>query len=485
MKLSIRILLGFSIVLLLSVIDTFSNYVLSLKVEENTRFLGRSQEIIRNSGRLHKEIIEMQSAYRGYLLTKDSVFLIAYNRKLENIPAMFVTQQQLVNNNPEQSNIMDSIRALYYQWLGYTTLSIAGPARNLPEGENGNDFRLQERWQTKSGERLNEKITRSFNSFDKYEYTIRGNHAVNLAASIHKAHVFSLTFFTLTIVIGIACTVVVITSITRRINSLVELAEAISKGNFATVTDRRSDEMTRLSVSLNSMSESLDRNIGELEKRNAELDKFAYVVSHDLKAPLRGIHNVVKWIEEDHSHELSPQLVKYLEIIGQRTGRMESLINGLLAYARTREKMTAEKTDVGEIIRELKGSVVPPAITVICDNLPVFYTERIKLEQVFTNLFTNAVKHIAVQGGKIRVTCTGFPRYYEFAVSDNGRGIDPQYHEKIFELFQTLREKGEKESTGLGLAIIKKIIEDVGGSIEVHSALGEGATFRFTWPVKQ
>jgi signal transduction histidine kinase len=263
---------------------------------------------------------------------------------------------------------------------------------------------------------------------------------------------------------------------------MVHLAENISKGEFATLKDVRNDELTRLSSALNVMSLKLNKNIKELERQNVELDKFAYVVSHDLKAPLRGIHNAIKWIREDMGAELSPQIEQYLSIIPQRTKRMEALINGLLDYARTREKTPLEKLDVNELVQNIIDEIVPPHFKVDLDNLPVFYSERLKLEQVFTNLISNAVKYTPHENGHIIISCKEHPHAYEFSVADNGIGIDPEYHGKIFEIFQTLREKNEKESTGIGLAIIKKIIDDQHCTIKVMSAPGRGATFIFTWP---
>jgi light-regulated signal transduction histidine kinase (bacteriophytochrome) len=248
------------------------------------------------------------------------------------------------------------------------------------------------------------------------------------------------------------------------------------------VKDVRNDELTRLSLALNSMSGQLSKTISELEKRNIELDKFAYVVSHDLKAPVRGIHNVVKWIEEDMGNELSPQMKQYLGIISQRTKRMEDLINGLLDYAKTREKGKPEETDVTALVTEIVEEIVPRTFHVDMIGLPVMFAERLKLEQVFTNLISNAVKYTQQEKGHIIVNAKELPNGYEFSVKDNGIGIDPEYHEKIFEIFQTLREKNEKESTGIGLAIIKKIIEDQHCTIRVNSTPGAGSEFIFTWP---
>ncbi|HEX7847228.1 MAG TPA: ATP-binding protein, partial [Chitinophagaceae bacterium] len=114
---------------------------------------------------------------------------------------------------------------------------------------------------------------------------------------------------------------------------------------------------------------------------------------------------------------------------------------------------------------------------------PVIYSERVKLEQVFTNLISNAVKYTPREDGYISISCLQLPNYCRFTVKDNGIGIDPEYHKRIFEIFQTLRERNEKESTGIGLAIVKKILDDQHCSITVNSALGKGTEFVFTWPL--
>ncbi|MEO7487829.1 MAG: ATP-binding protein [Ferruginibacter sp.] len=484
MKLSTQILLAFSIVLILSVIDTASNYLLSVKVEQNTEFLNKSQEIIRNSGRLHKSMIEMQSSFRGYLLTQDSTFLEGYENGLKNIPALFSEQRELVKQNKDQLFILDSINTMHAQWTNYTHTLIN--SRKNAMGINDSNFTYNKLFENslkkQVGKRLNDSIAEKFLLFDKIEYKIRNLHSNNLTSSIQYTHTFSFTFFALTIIIGILSTVYIISLISKRIKTMVQLAENISKGKFTTLNDNKMDELTSLSASLNIMSGNLRKNINELENRNSELDKFAYVVSHDLKAPIRGIHNVVTWIEEDLITELSPQMKQYLDLILQRTRRMEHLINGLLEYARTREKNIPERVDINEMINEIIETIVPRDFKVDIKKMPVIFTEKLKLEQVFTNLISNSVKYSQRPDGEIMIGYTELPAHFEFFVSDNGIGIDAEYHEKIFEMFQTLREKNEKESTGIGLAIIKKIVDDQQCTIRVHSTLGSGARFIFTWP---
>lgn len=484
MKLSTQIILAFSLIILLSVIDSYTNYLLSLKVARNTEFLSNSESVIRNSNRLHKAMIEMQSAFRGYLLTDDTTFLHLYHKGKEVIPGLYTDQLKLVRDNEWQYGILDTIYRLHTDWLTYSEALIDAKRRVNANQEQASDYQIlfETRLKKQVGKKLNDEITERFVQFDRNEYRTRNMRSSQLSASIKRTHFFSSVFLTLTIIIGVVSGIYIVRLILRRITSMVSLAEDITKGKFSIVKDDRNDELTSLSNSLNIMSDRLSKNIHELENRNAELNKFAYVVSHDLKAPVRGIHNVVKWIEEDLGHELSPQLRNYLEIIPQRTKRMEDLINGLLDYARISEKTQIEKVNVNEMIKEITDSIVPRDFEVKMDNLPTLETERLKLEQIFTNLISNSVKYTPQPNGHITVSCRELADHYEFSVKDDGIGIDPEYHDKIFEIFQTLREKDEKESTGIGLAIIKKIIDEHQCRIWVKSTAGNGAEFIFTWP---
>ncbi|MGQ7944377.1 ATP-binding protein [Flavobacterium sp. WC2509] len=477
MKLSTQILLAFTLIILLSVADSYTNYTLSKKVQLNSQFLARSEEIIRTSNKTHKAIIEMQSAFRGFLLTDDHTFLHSYFIGLKKVPFLIKEQQIRIRNNNTQRAILDSISTLHNSWIRYSEQLIKSRKEKPDSYKNLFDSSLKRY----VGKKINDAISEKFSRFDKIEYRMRKYHTETLLDSLQYARTFSRIFLTLTIIVGLLSTIFIMYVTNKRITSMVRLAEDISKGNFTRVKDTRNDELSALVISLNSMSEKLDKNIRELKNRNAELNKFAYVVSHDLKAPIRGIHNVVRWIEEDHEKELSPELKKYLTIIPQKTMRMEALINGLLDYARLNIQAPSEHINTNTLVQEIAASIVPRNFTLEIGNLPDLFTERIKLEQVFANLISNSVKYTPQEEAVIQITCRKLPDCYEFSVKDNGIGIAVEYHQKIFEIFQTLREQNEQESTGVGLAIVKKIIDDQQESITVKSTLGKGAAFIFTW----
>jgi CHASE3 domain sensor protein len=409
MKLSTQILLAFLLVLLLSMFDTGSNYLLSLKVEKNSDFLNRSHEIIRNSTSLHKTMIDMQSSFRGYLLTDDDSFLGAYNKGLAIVPKHFPELKKLILSTSIQLDLIDTIEVLHHKWVHYAA-SLISERKKFHEVDSTNayEFLFETQLKRQMGKKINDDITKSFSDFDGIEYNKRAFHSENLSKSIRNTHTYSFIFFILTIVIGVATALYIVYRISKRIKTMVSLAENISEERFTTLKDKSNDELTRLSLSLNRMSESLQHNISELKNRNVELDKFAYAVSHDLKAPIRGIHNVINWTEEDLSAEISPQMRKHLDIIRDRAKRMENLINGLLDYARIRRKSPAENTNVKDIVDKIVETIVPRNFIVDVYDLPIISAERSKLEQVFENLISNAVKYSSETHGHITIRSREF-----------------------------------------------------------------------------
>ncbi|MGB3757195.1 MAG: ATP-binding protein [Rivularia sp. (in: cyanobacteria)] len=236
-------------------------------------------------------------------------------------------------------------------------------------------------------------------------------------------------------------------------------------------------ELSRLSLLLANTNQALT-------ERNQELDSFAYIASHDLKAPLRGIINLSQWLEEDIQNDLSPENQRQFELLRQRIYRMQALIDGLLEYSRVGRMQTpSEKVDVSKLLAEIIDSLNPPSTfkIEIAEQMPVFMTKKLLLRQVFANLLSNAIKHHPRNDGHIKILVEDKQELYKFIVSDDGAGIDPKNRDKIFTIFQTLKSRDKKENTGVGLSIVKKIVESEGGEINLDSELGKGATFDFTW----
>ena len=235
--------------------------------------------------------------------------------------------------------------------------------------------------------------------------------------------------------------------------------------------------------------EDMERANDELERSNRELDQFAYVASHDLKAPLRAIENLAVWVEEDAAADLPADSRRHLHTLRGRVTRMERLLDDLLAFSRAgRDMGGAEQIDTAQLIREVVDLVAPPGgfSVEVVGPLPTVISPRAPLEMVFRNLIGNAIKHHDRPEGRVvvRAGADAPPGYAAFEVADDGPGIAPAYHERIFGIFQTLRPRDEVEGSGVGLAVVKKAVEARGGNILVESEEGRGATFRFTWPLQ-
>jgi len=220
--------------------------------------------------------------------------------------------------------------------------------------------------------------------------------------------------------------------------------------------------------------------IAALERSNRDLDHFAYVTSHDLKAPLRGIANLARWVGEEVGDAASARSREFLSLIGARVQRLETMIDGVLNYSRAgRIADEPANLELGPLVTDIVELLAPPQGAVRVGKLPALQSTRIPLEQVFLNLISNALKH----GGRhIDVGAEPAEDAWEFFVRDDGPGIAPRFHAQIWGLFQTLRSRDATDSSGIGLAIVRRIVEAHGGRAWVESEEGRGATFRFTWP---
>lgn len=463
--------------------DFFVNQRLSNEVVQNTSYISNSESVIRNSNMLHKEMIEMQSSFRGFLLTGQESFLKPYYEGITSVPELMIQQKNLVSSEM-QVDLLDSIFFTHRLWVDYATDLIRYKLDTFPEASRKYQELFETKLKMEVGKKLNDKIRSIFLKFDNNEYQLRQERRSRLQHSIQRTRTITLALTLVSILLAAISSLFFIRTITKRISKMVTFAERISKGNFAVMKDNKKDELNELFLSLNSMSETLERNFKDLTKKNKELDQFAYVVSHDLKAPLRGIKNIVGWIEEDHENEVTPGVKQNLELIKGRTSRLENMINGLLEYARIGKiKKGNVNVNTDHLVRDLLSFLVPKHyIVVIVGKLPVLMTEKLHIEQVFTNLLSNAVKYNNNVQPKISIYSEEMTDHYKFTIEDNGPGIEKEYFERIFIIFQTLQERDAFESTGVGLAIVKKIVEDYKGTIHVEAEVGKGTRFIFTWP---
>jgi len=436
----------------------------------------RARVIMRVSTELHLQITEIDAGYRGYLLTRDKRYVAPFYDIRRRV---FDKINELDSIRVEKDFPRSTLSALLVNCLK----KVDGFEQSLARQQRNEDpaaFLYDETSQDTTNE-IAADIASILRSQEK-----------NRDINFEKAERLS---FLSKVVVGFGCAAAFLISLlnswwlaqaTRFSNQERMTAENHAKNaeKKTFVLAEHEGQLVQQINELQGLTACLRLTNKDLQRSNLDLDQFAYIASHDLKAPLRGIHNLSQWIEDDLGALITEKNKEQFSTLRGRVKRLENLISAIASYARAgRTFSLVEPVNVEELVAQIVELLpVSPAFKIRTQNLPSFETIRLPLEQILLNLITNAIKYSDSSCEAILVSAREATSFYEFSVKDDGPGIDKTYHEKVFGVFQRLESRDKVEGTGIGLAIVKKLIERVGGQVWIDSTLGHGTTFVFSWP---
>lgn len=424
-----------------------------------TRYVAHTQEVLLESDTLLIALLNAETGVRGYGSTRSESFLEPYTLAMRTLPASLSRLEKLVQDNPQQSQRVQVIERKIQQELKLLVQEV----KNTNVLAVRTDVSPQQNALLIKGKTVMDQLRLDINQFQLEEQRLLRLREQLLDDQEQRRGWVQLVMTAISV-----------------------LASVVAICLFDRIERDRQLGIRMLQVQAQNvvqLNQTLAQTNMMLADRNQELDQFAYVSSHDLKAPLRAIANLSEWIEEDLEGQLPPEGQQHMQLLRKRVQRMDALIEGLLEYSRVgRANVLVETVNVADLLAEIIDLLAPPPNVIIeVAPMPIVRTRRLSLSQVFSNLISNAIKHNGRLDAHIQITVNVGDRLCEFTVSDNGPGIAPEHQSKIFTIFQTLDARDKTENTGIGLSIVKKLVELEGGKVWVESKLGQGAKFIFTW----
>jgi len=436
---------------LLSLVTGLALVVLS-KSHDTDYWVTHSFEVGHELDRAQNILLDAEASERGFLLTNEPSYLASLSPRAPQFEAETSRLLRMIQDNPLQVPQVERMRQAGVERLRLLDEIVQDRRRELASSYGP---ALRERMD--KGEQLMQRVQALINELTADEDRL-------LAARRQLKLRFD----------RIATAVILSAS-----------ALLVAMGVGLVRIQRDLDRRERLEARLVTEKTERDRLIKDLERSNRDLDRFAYAASHDLKAPLRGILNLSTWIEEDLGERISTQSREHLNTLRGRVHRLELLIDGILAYSRAGQKRTRpERIDMGGLLRGVVELLEPEkkATVVVGSGMPTLVAEPVPLQQVFQNLIDNALKHGHADQPQVMVDVVDRGASWDFSVKDNGPGIAPEFHERIWGVFQTLESRDKTGGTGIGLATVRKIAESRGGAAWVESSPGQGAVFHVSWP---
>ena len=451
------------------------------RARERSLIVQESHERLQALDNLLQMLLDAETGQRGYLITGEKEYLEPYNSALKRLNDVRQEVRGLNLPKDEFDELERQVDARLEE-LSYTVKLF----------DSAGQQRAGEFVKRDSGKRTMDLVRKALARLTARESTRRE------AALLAEREAYERNQMVVAGGALVAFVIALLAQLVLRRDLAESAQQALTLREQATLLSDQADQLRRneaelaerlrqqhrLTDELAEQGRHRERLIQSLGRANRDLDQFAYVTSHDLKAPLRGIASLASFIEEDLHDSLDDETRENLALLHQRVSRMESLIEGILTYSRAGRRTSPEEVQVEALLAEVVDLLSPDAYVNVkaTSELPVLHTERIPLQQVLLNLVGNAIKHGNTEHCEVAVSAERVPEGWKFTITDNGPGIEERFHDRIFGFFERLKSRDEVEGSGIGLAVVKKVVEERGGRVWVESEFGQGAAFHFTWP---
>ncbi len=429
---------------------------------EDRRWVTHTHLVLENLDTLQIQLIDAETGQRGYIITGKEPYLGPYHDALGGISRSLQKLRELTADNAVQQRTLDRLTPLISAKLAVMQERIdvrkneglAAAAKAVEEG---------------SGKQLMDQIRVEVAAMKQEEDGLLVVRSSELEASARKTKWFIVIGEALGFVFLAAAGFVIQQEMGRRASAEQEV-RTLNKDLERRVAERTAE---------------LAERAKDLERSNTELQQFAYVASHDLQEPLRTIASFTQLLAKRYNDKLDDKAREFINFAVDGSKRMQILINDLLAYSRvgTQGKpFTPTRCDavLDRILKNLKTGIESSGAVITRDPLPVVMADEVQLAQLFQNLLTNAMKFRGADVPRIHISAAPDGTKWKVMVRDNGIGISPEHHDRIFVIFQRLHTKTQFPGTGIGLAISKKVAERHGGRIWIEPSPGGGTTFCFT-----
>lgn len=496
-----RLLGAFGIVLTVLVLLSSAAYRTTAQNQEATAAVIHAYRVISAANALLTILVDMETGYRGFLLTGDDLFLEPYQAGTRDLDDQVAQLQALTADNPPQVERWRSIETQINEWRQRVTEPGIALRREIGSGRTPAE--VMNAWvATGEGRRRFAAIRATFAEALSVEEQLLGERQVEAAAASEQLQIVLVVGTLLALGLGVGLALLLTEDIVRPVARLATTAREIADGHLdRRIGLQRTDEIGQAGAAFDQMTEqlqatilqshaaeqALDERARELARSNADLEQFAYVASHDLQEPLRAVVSYLQLLERRYGSQLDERAKRYIAYAVDGGRRMQTLISDLLTYSRVgRRDIAFEDVDLEAIVKRVEAglhvAIEESDAVLTYDPLPTVVGDSTQLTQLFQNLIVNAIKFRGESPPRVHVSAERHDGAWLFSVRDNGIGIAPEYRERVFVLFQRLHARDEYGGTGIGLAVCKKIVERRGGTLWVEDTPGGGSTFRFTIP---